>query len=190
MGRIAILLGVLALAGCGSAAPITYLHLAPVPAGVITASSGTLVAVAQVTMPASIDRLALTTETSGSTLGIDQNAKWAAPLDGMATSVLAQNLASRLPGTTVIMPGEVMPQGGKRVVHVNVLRFLPVVGAHGAHVALDAGWQVLATNGTIWRSGRSRFSVPTAPGAAAEARAMSTALGELSDRIAEALAGA
>lgn len=188
--RVPILVGVLALAGCAAAPPVTYLHLAPVRGGVVAASAGQPVAVANVNMPPSLDRLALTTETSGSTLGIDQNANWAAPLDGMATRVLAQNLAARLPGTTIVMPGEVMPRSGVRVVHVNVLRFLPVAGPSGEHVALDAGWQVLSPTGAILRSGQSQFSVPTAPGAAAEAEAMSTALGELSDRIAAALAGA
>lgn len=188
--RALILLALVALAGCAAAPPMTYLHLAPVRGGVVAASAGKPVAVAKVNMPPSLDRLALTTETSGSTLGIDPNANWAAPLDGMASLVLAQNLASRLPGTTVVMPGEVIPRSGVRVVHVDVLRFLPVASPSGEHVALDAGWQVLSPAGEVLRSRQSHFSVPTAPGAAAEAAAMSTALGALSDRIAESLAGA
>jgi len=177
----------LLIAGCTAAPPITYLRLAPVPGPTLTAT-GTPVTVAHVVMPPVVDRLALVTETGESTLETAENANWAAPLDEMATTVLAQDLASRLPRIAVLMPGEVLPSGGVRTVRVDVLRFLPVNGASRGYVALDADWQVLSAPGTVTESGRSGIRVPRAPGAPAAAAAMSTALGRLADRIAAALA--
>ncbi|MGH7122518.1 MAG: PqiC family protein [Acetobacteraceae bacterium] len=185
-GALAFLL---LLAGCAAAPPITYLQLAPVagPAARVT-RSGPPIRVAQVEMPPAIDRLGLTRETGTSTLAVDPNASWAAPLDGMATQVLAENLASRLPGTKVLMPGEVMPRGTVRVVRVDVLRFLPIAAAGAEHVALDAYWQVVTSENHVAHSGHAQIRVASAAGAPAEAAAMSHSLGELADQIAAAVA--
>lgn len=188
MKRFATLTLLLVLAGCASAPPITYLQLAPVSGPVVRASrTGMPITVAEVEMPPAIDRLGLTRETGASTLSVDPNASWAAPLDGMATQVLAENLASRLPGTKVLMPGEVIPSGARRIVRVDVLRFLPIAASGSAHVVLDADWQIVTSRGGIEHSGREQIGLPSAPGAAAEAAAMSQALGELADRIATAI---
>lgn len=179
----------LLLSGCAAAPPITYLQLAPVSGPVVqTARTGPPVRVAQVEMPPTIDRLSLTRQTGASTLAVDPNASWAAPLDGMATSVLAENLASRLPGTKVLIPGEVIPPGAVRVVRVDVLRFLPIAAAGTEHVALDADWQVVTSRNRIAHSGHAEISVASAAGAAAEAAAMSDALGKLADQVAAAIA--
>lgn len=177
----------LLLAGCAAAKPMTYLSLAPVPGAPVTAAAGKPITVAHVEMPPSIDRLALTTESGPSTLDLDPNATWAAPLGEMATQVLAQDLASRLPGSTVLMPGEAIPAGGARVVRVDVLRFLPINEPGSEKVVLDANWQMLSPGGAVLHGNQARIEVPSGPGAAAEAEAMSTALGQLADRIAAAL---
>lgn len=188
MPRWLVPCALLLLAGCGAGPPMTYLRLAPVSGPTIEVRGRAPIAVALVQIPASLDRLPLVTETGASTLALDQNATWAAPLDGMMTGVLAQNLQSRLPANTVLMPGEVAPSNNVVTVHVNVIRFLPIASAGGAHVLLDADWQVLTSPGRLLHSGQANIQEPSQSGAAAEAEAMSTALGELSNRIATGLA--
>lgn len=189
MSRPATLALLLLLAGCGAGPPMTYLQLAPVSGPVVsTVRTGPPITVAQVEMPPAIDRLGLTRETGTSTLAVDPTASWAAPLDGMATTVLAENLATRLPGSKVLMPGEAIPPGARRIVRVDVLRFLPSAASGAEHVALDAEWQVLTSGGRIEHSGKAQIRAASGPGAAAEAAAMSEALGELANRIAGAIA--
>jgi uncharacterized lipoprotein YmbA len=192
--RIA-LAALLLLAGCAAAPPMIYLRLAPVQGGPVKAAAAGPIAVAPVEMPPAIDRVALTSQTGESTLGVAANASWAAPLGGMTTEVLAQDLASRIRGAAVLMPGETLPSSGAREVRVDVVRFLPVTvgasaGSGADHVALDAGWQVISPHGAVLRTGFSRIAVPSEPGAEEAATAMSVALGRLADRIAASFGGA
>lgn len=173
----------LLLAGCAST-PTTYLALTPVPGPVIPVS-GPPVAVARVAMPAAIDRLYLTTATGPTTLNVASHARWVAPLGGQARSALAHDLASRLPDTDVLMPGDPVPHGA-RIVFVNVSKFLPEPG----HVVLDADWRVTAGDDhpTV-ASGRAHIRVPAGPAPSEQAEAMSKALGRLADTIAARTGG-
>lgn len=176
MRRHLILASLLALAACASK-PTTYLALAPMP-GSIHSGGGMPVAVAHVAMPASIDRLYLTSATGPNTLHVANHARWGAPLGGEAQSALAADLAQRLPGIEVSMPGDPLPRGA-RTVHVNVTRFLP----DPAWVALDADWRVTARRRILAR-GRVRIRVPAGATPGGKAQAMSIAIGRLADQIA------
>ncbi|MHB1304608.1 MAG: PqiC family protein [Acidiphilium sp.] len=179
MRRHLILASLLTLVACSSK-PTTYLALAPV-AGSIHPDGGTPVAVAHVAMPASIDRLYLTSATGPNTLHVANHARWGAPLGGEAQSALAVDLAQRLPGIEVSMPGDKVPRDA-RTVRVNVIRFLP----EPEGVALDADWSVTACNHPPAK-GRARIRVPAGAMPGDKAAAMSTALGRLADRIAARL---
>lgn len=178
------LLPALLLSGCGGT-PTTYLSLSPVR-GPTHEATGSPVSVAHVAMPASIDRLYLTSATGATTLHVAAHARWAASLGGEAQSALARDLAQRLPDTGVLMPGDPISPGNKRMVMVNVTEFLPRPGI----VVLDADWRVIGShqNGaghhTVLAKGRAHIRVPAGKTPAARARAMSAALGQLADTIA------
>ncbi|MGH7042298.1 MAG: PqiC family protein [Acetobacteraceae bacterium] len=197
--RCGALAALLLLAGCAGT-PATYLDLAPVPGRAAIARPAIArsavahidapIAVARVQMPAKLDRLYLTRATGADVVAVAPHTRWVAPLDGLTQHALARDLASRLPRAMVVMPGDVMPPGGVRLVRVNVLRFMPVLGgAGGSRMVLDADWAVMARHGGGAReSGRLRLTIPAGRSDAAQAAAMSAALGELADRIAARLA--
>ncbi|MBW4033835.1 MAG: membrane integrity-associated transporter subunit PqiC [Proteobacteria bacterium] len=179
MNRWLCLLGVaLVLTGC-AATPTTYLTLAPIP-GPTTPITLPPLAIAKVMMPAAIDRLYLTSATGPTTLHVADHARWAAPLDGEAQNSLADDLAQRLPGTTVLHPGDPAPAGGARLVSVNVTRFLP----EHSQVVLNADWRIAARrhHRTI-AAGRDHIVIPSADTPADRATAMSRALGRLADQM-------
>lgn len=179
---------VLFLVGCAST-PTTYLQLSATSAPQRLPVAGSPISVDHVQMPATIDRLYLTSATGPTTLTVARHARWAAPLDGMATQVLATDLAERIGGATVLMPGDQTPPGPTCQVRVNVTRFLPVIPRSGqAHVVLDADWWVVNPNGLVRHTGQSRVRVASGGTPASEAKAMSIALGRLADAITRAIA--
>lgn len=166
----------LALAACAGT-PTTYLALAPVPGPTATIPTPPI-AVARVMMPAAIDRLYLTIATGPTTLSVADHARWVAPLDGEAQNVLADDLAQRLPGATILHPGDPTPQGGARLVMVNVTKFLP----GEARVVLNADWRIEARrHHRVIAQGRADIVMPAGTTPATQADAMSAALGRLTD---------
>lgn len=180
--RIAILWIALGLAGCSTASPMTYLILSPV-SGTVYASSGPAVAVGQVAIPPAIDRSFLTTGSSATTLQISYNARWAAPLGGMAQTILARDLAARLPEHDVLMPGDPVPAKAL-IVSINITTFLP----YPDQVVLEADWSLSRPGGQIMRSARVQIVTASAATPGAQAQAMSQALGQLADKIAQHIA--
>jgi uncharacterized lipoprotein YmbA len=175
------ILGVLALAGCAGK-PTTYLTLAPQtsPRSYIPVSDAPL-AVADVAIPPSLDRLALTTASGENRIEVANHARWVAPLDSMSQRVLARDFAERLPGIKVLMPGDPAPHGGEQLVRVNVQNF---IADQNGTVVLDADWSVESARHHDVASGRSHIVVPGQPKPEAEAATMSTALARLADEIA------
>lgn len=187
MRRGTMLVALVLLASCTSAPPMTLLRLSSVPGSPVTAAADTPITVAAVQIPPTIDRAALMTEATRNTITASANARWAAPLGKMTTRALAEDLALRIRGATVLLPGEAMPWGGACTVRVDMARFLPVASAQGDHVALDADWQVLSPSGKVLTESHSRIRVPSHPDPAAAARSMSEALGQLADQVAQTL---
>lgn len=180
--QIAFLIVALGLAGCTANKPVTYLVLSPVP-GPVYQASGQTIAVGAVSMPPSIDRSALTTGRSATTLSISYDAQWAAPLETMAQTVLARDLAARLPGHRVLMPGDNVP-GQALIVSANIVTFLPYTG----HVVLAADWNAATNMAKIMETGRVQIITPSSATPQAQALAMSQALGHLADEIASRIA--
>lgn len=174
---------VFGLAGCTANKPMTYLVLSPVY-GVIYQASGPMIAVGQVIMPPAIDRSFLTTGNSQTTLAVSYNAQWAAPLGGMAQTILARDLAARLPGHNVLMPGD-SAASKALMVGVNVINFLP----YPDHVILEADWSITDTAAKMCvQRGRAKIVMPSTAAPAGQAQAMSRALGALADQIAARIA--
>lgn len=169
---------VFGLSGCAGHSPMTYLVLSPA-SGPIYAVAGTDVAVGRVSMPPAIDRSFLTTGSGENTLDINYNAQWAAPLEPMAQITLARDLAARLPGHTVLMPGDNVPDDAL-IISVNIITFLP----YADHVVLAADWRASGgKNQPV--GGRVNSLVSSGPTAQDQAQALSQALGQLADKIAE-----
>ncbi|MGH7997497.1 MAG: PqiC family protein, partial [Opitutaceae bacterium] len=132
-----------------------------------------------------IDRVGFTTATGPATLHVAGKTRWAGPLGAMTRLVLARDLASRLPGATVLMPGDPVPPGGVREVRVNIQDFMP---GRSGRVSLEADWTIAAPDRqTILHRGRFHVALPGGGKPAAEARTMSETLGRLADAIADAL---
>lgn len=188
MKRLPWLTVLLLLVGC-AAAKTTYLQLSPVPADHHLTVHGAALAVDRVQIPPTIDRIHLTTATGAETLNVAGHVRWAAPLQGMTTHVLATDLAERIQGVHVLMPGDPTPPEGVRRVRVNITKFLPIAGGREAgHVVLDADWRLIERNGHVMYSQRSHMRLKATRKPASQAAAMSQALGHLSDLIAGALA--
>lgn len=168
----------LGLASCASNAPLTYLVLSPV-AGQAYSAAGPEIAVGRVTMPPAIDRSFLTTGEGENTVTISYNAKWAAPLETLAQTTLAKDLATRLPNHMVLMPGDHVP-ANTMIISVNVSSFLP----YEHQVRLEADWRAFNPITQQAQTGRTTIHVPTSSDATAQAQAMSQALGQLADQIA------
>lgn len=185
MRVVLFLMFLLALSGCAGK-PTTYLALAPVSGTQPIAAGGIpAVVVSTVQIPPEIDRRELTTGTPPGALKVHGKAEWAGALGPMARIVLAQDLASLLQGGNVLMPGDPLPPGGARIVHVTIQQFMP---DDAGKVSLEADWFVAARDGTrVLAHGRFARMVAGGSRPAAEAQSMSQALGELAGSIAKAL---
>lgn len=141
-------------------------------------------AVGRVDMPAALDRSFLMTGSGENVLKINYNAQWAAPLEGMAQTVLARDLAARLPDHRVLMPGDDI-LGNVSIISVNIITFLP----YSDHAVLEADWSVTDATGKVVQSSRETITTSSSSSVEGQVQAMSQALGGLADKIAGRLAG-
>ncbi len=186
---MAALLGVTVLmAGCGHSPPTHYFALDAVPASAPIAS-GPLppVQLSAVHIPAMVDRPEVVTRVAPNRLTVGDNDRWGAPLGQMMRGVLAQDLYTRLPAGSFVFPDAPTPPDARKLV-VTVLDLN--ADANGA-LTLQAAWTLMAG-----RSGQPVLSRETTlaahgsgTGAAAQAAALSRAMGELADRISESIGG-
>ncbi len=175
------------LSACASV-PTQYLTLTPVTPAARKVSFGTLqgkglpLLIANVQMPADLDRLYLTREQSRNRFKVADHVRWIAPLSGMAQRVLAQDMADALPHKTVFMPGDPTPQGPYLLLRVVVQRFMPT---DSEQVELNADWFVLNTSTQqIVAQGRSSFQAASRQHPRDQAAAMSQLLAELAQTVA------
>jgi uncharacterized lipoprotein YmbA len=182
IARCAMLLLLLAVAGCGSSPKTRFYTLNTVPvAGAITyAPVNARLEVGHVMLPATLDRQSMVRQGPGDQLDISDRDRWAAPLDELTRRVLTGDLRHRLPPRTMLAPGDpTLP--GMRTLMVNVQRFM--ADASG-HVILEADWSI-EQHGRTLAPRHEVIRVPMSGQDGQEiADAMSRALGELADRIA------
>jgi uncharacterized lipoprotein YmbA len=179
----------LLLASCGSSPTTNYYALAPVPPMSQPAACRVTGAAPfrfdSVTIPGSIDRLAVVRSAGPNRLNVAEFDRWAAPLDDQLRRVLSDNLAQRLPSGRVIPPQAAIGSDAPRMIEVDIDRFdADLTG----HIVLAADWSLV--NGkmvTIRKTERIEVDAD-AIAYDSDVAAMSRALGTLADHIAASIA--
>jgi uncharacterized protein len=181
------ILACLALAGCGRSPPAHFYVLSPVPPKQTAAAPEVPhVIVSNVTVPASLDRRSVVLRTDAAQVEVSEQARWAAPLDGMIRRVLAADLAQRIGRDKVVAPGDPVPPGPTRAVTLNLQDF---VGSKQGEVTLDGNWSLLDDKQRLLQTNHVHLTRHVeANDIAAIVAALSDMLGTVSDQIAAALA--
>ena len=185
--RIALMLsmtGAALMAACASPPPRVY-TLAPVP-GVPQSGTPRIVLVHQPAIAHYLDRPDIVRSSENFRLDVMANDIWGEPLAAMIGRVLTEDLSRRLPRTTFLNAAGAISAKEEATVDVNIDRMdidASQLLAFAAQVA------VTFANGKGSETPRSfRTSVPvSANTTTAEVQAMSIALGQLADQIAEML---
>jgi uncharacterized protein len=189
-------------AGCTSSPPMRFYTLTPVAPEVPPEASSNItpVRLARVTVPGELDRAQLVRRIDPTRLQIDDQDRWAAPLDDMIRRVLSADLAQRLSPNLVVAGNEPAANERLQALAVDIHEFYADTGCA---VTLRATWVLTPPppptgKGESGPAARPREAteqtqVPapvTCMGSDAVPGAMSRALALLSDRIAAAVAGA
>lgn len=176
---------VLLAAGCGSTPTSRFYTLSPTPAPGAGTPSDLSVAVGPVTIPAVIDRPQFVVSAGPNQVRLDEFNRWAAPLQGSISRVVADNLSSLLGTPRVSLFPQTMSATADYRVAIQVQSF---DSAPGNAATLDALWTVSRA-----RDGRSQTGRTATREAAPEggfdglAAAHSRALGRLSQDISDAI---
>lgn len=183
----------LALAGCGHSPPTKFYTLDPAPAAA-AAIGGPIapVKLQAVHFPPEFDRPQLVTRNGpGEQLQLHEASQWAGPVGELARNALTLDLASRLPGGSVIAPDSPRP-AGTRLLTVDVLEIVQ----DGGETRMTAVWTLAAPPPPKGPppAAVSRTETVAAPSGAsndpgAEASTFTRLLAALADRIAPNLAG-
>jgi uncharacterized lipoprotein YmbA len=179
MRRRFLLLGTVALAGCGST-PVHNYQLAPV-AGAIRGGTGLRIVVRNIDIPAALGQPGLPKPGGAYEANSFANNVWAAPLAGMLQTTLVQNLAQRLPGDSVLAGGGAIGAAPDIYVEINVLAFSPDASGN---IALQAQLATRHATAQDWQL--KNFAASAAGGTEPEgiAAAMSALWGQAADAVA------
>lgn len=175
-----------ALGGCASSPRIEYFALEPVASqGPAIASATTIIQVAQVHVPPSLDRQEMVRHRGPFSLDVSDRHRWSAPLDEMIRRVLSQDLMQVLPPGSVVLAEEPAPPDTRKIV-VNVLQFAP--DAHG-WIQFEGTWSVVSSASRETQSRLVRLSERADASATADqVKGMSRILARLAELMAQALA--
>lgn len=173
------------LVSCRSSPPKHFYVLDPIPAQRRAATAtGTVVQVAAVNIPASLDRQEMVREGASGSLQISDLNRWGAPLADMTQNVLTRDLAERLRSGAVLPPRTAAPPGTFEVT-VDLLQF----GRDASgNVVLDGGWALyrLGSDTPVMSRPLKLSEEAGAPDYASQVQAMSRLLGRMADDIAGA----
>ncbi|MBK1657091.1 PqiC family protein [Paracraurococcus ruber] len=182
------LLGAALLAGCARSPEPRLFTLAPRP-GEARAGGPATIELRRPGLAGYLDRPEIVRAAGPYQVGLAGAERWAEPFGDMLGRVLAENLSQRLPGSTVFTEAGGLSADADGVVELDVQRF----------DADAAGLVALLAQVAVRRSGSRRaaprarslrITVPAAAGdTPAMVAAMSTALGQLADAVAEMLRG-
>lgn len=177
-----------ALAGCGHSPPTRYVTLNATPADAPLATAQIPpVQLTAVHIPAELDRPEVVTQQSPNRISVAESDRWGAPLAQMMRRTLAQDLVTRLPAGTFVLPDAPAPPDTRTLV-VTVLD--AEADANGT-LTLQAAWTLLSgrpARATFARQTTLKAEIENRGDAAAQAAAMSRALGQLADQIATSIA--
>lgn len=183
-------LGLLALAavpaGCASPNP-DLLTLDAVP-GVVRAGGPRNVLLQDVALAPYLDRKAVVRSSQDYHIEVATNDWWGEPFGAMLGRVLAAEVEQRLPATTVFTEASAVSATPDATVAINVTRFDEA--ADGAIVLVAQVGVTFARPARPAVTEGLRFTAPVSgKDMTAQAAAMSVALGQLADRLVQALAG-
>ncbi len=182
------LLAPLLLAACGHSPETQFLTLDPVPGAPAAAAwRGPPVRIPSVAIPPALDRVEFTRQTAPGEMKVDDLAHWSAPLGMLARNTLILDLAQRLPAGAVAPPDAPAQPGGLRVT-VSILSF----GVAGGEASMEAAYEIASDDAAAATGPRQWVQLQAASAGATPgdtARAFSTLLGSLADRMAVDIAG-
>jgi uncharacterized lipoprotein YmbA len=171
--------------GCGSSPEPTFYALGPTAGPTGPQAQASLSRVIEVRRPALagyLDRPGIVTRVADYRLRVVSEERWGEPLADMMARVLAQDLAERLPGSTVVSEASGMSADPDVLVELEVRRF--DVGDDGDLVLLaNVGVQpARGRAATVWTTLVLKTR-PASAGTASLVAAMSGLLGRLADGI-------
>jgi uncharacterized lipoprotein YmbA len=183
-----VLLAPLLLAACGHSPETQFLTLDPVPGAPAAAAwRGPPVRIPSVTIPPALDRVEFARQTGPGEMKVDDLAHWSAPLGMLVRNTLILDLAQRLPSGAVAPPDAPAQPGGLRVT-VSILSF----GLAGGEASMEAAYEVTSDDAAAATGPRQWVQLRAATVGATPvdtARAFSTLLGSLADRMAGDIVG-
>jgi uncharacterized lipoprotein YmbA len=183
---VAPVMGLLILAACGTSPPVNF-HTLSIAGGAGRRPSPGVksVQISAVHIPPMLDRRQMVTQSGPHAVQLSDRDRWSAPLGDMARRVLSQDLQSRLPEGTVVVPGMPTTTDTGRIV-VSILQF----GPEGSGKAILVGsWSLSSGTGDVLSRHDVSLSTPlSGSGANAAAAAMSDLLGQLATEMAAELA--
>lgn len=190
LATIAAMTSAAVVMGCASSPPLHYYTLSEVPASARLSTPPDMLPVRldRVTIPTELDRSQLVRRIDATRLQIVEGDRWAAPLEDTIRRVLSDDLAARLPPNMVANPNEPSVGEKRQSLSVDIQEFY---GDSTCAVTLRAAWVLKQPDAQSSR-GTEDAHVPAGgdcSGAGTLPAAMSKALGQLSDRIAAAVAG-
>jgi uncharacterized lipoprotein YmbA len=184
--RRALLAAVLLLACCSSAEP-SYFTLAAVR-GSPQRGGPALVELRRPGLAGYLDRPEIVRANAQYQLHVASGERWGEPFGDMVSRVLAEDLNSRLPGTSVFTSSGAISVSAEATVEIDVQRF---DADPSGQVQLLA--QVAVSRGRRGADAKARAIrvtvTPAGPGTADYVAAMSNALGQAADQIAAMLRG-
>jgi uncharacterized protein len=171
-----------ALAACTSP-PTRYYRLAVVP-GAIQSIPPLTVGVRSVSIPGYLNQNGIAKDGGDDEFDVYSNNLWAEPLADMLQTTMVQDLAQRLPGSTVIGSGGSIGEAADVLIEINLLRFDP-----------DSAGKIVLSAQSAVRSGRTRAlwitqtfersAAPDGPGVASLVSKMSMLWGAMADQVAD-----
>lgn len=186
MMKHALLLAIVAGAlGCGSSAEPSYYALAARPGQTLTGAPRQL-EMRRPSLAGYLDRAEIVHRVVDYKLKVQTGERWAEPLGDMVGRVLAQDLATRLPESSVFIESGSISAIPDAIVGIDVLRFDE--DANGT-VHLEAQVAVETTgNAKVTKARRVTLDgKPDGDGTPALVATMSALLGNLSDTVAQML---
>jgi uncharacterized lipoprotein YmbA len=190
MRKIAKAVGVVffisAMAGCGHSPPTRYVTLSAEPAIVQPASAHIPpVQLTAVHIPAELDRPEVVTHSSANQLSIHETDRWGAPLAQMMRRTLAQDLLTRLPPGSFVLPDAPAPPNTRTL----VVTVLNCEADAGGTMTLQVAWTLLSGHPSQPAISQQITLTSEMGGsdATGQAAKLSHLLAQLADRIAGAV---
>jgi uncharacterized lipoprotein YmbA len=139
--------------------------------------------VLNVSIPSLVDRRQMTVDASGDKILILEHERWAAPLSDLVSQTLARDIERRR--ADVLVADRSFDQADVKPVQVNV-DIVRMSARQGGQATLEARWKIADPASQM--IGGETFTAPIeGDGYAAIARAFSTCLASLADRLVEKL---